>query len=77
MLLINRVAVPGSLPSISTLEDAILFGWSKGENYKVVRFQPGEARKTIAFLSFSKRYKQVIEPTHPCVIDLNEFPLRN
>ena len=53
MLLINRVTVPTSLPLILTLEDAILFGWSKGENYKAVRFKPGEARKTIAFLSFS------------------------
>lgn len=53
LLLIDKVVVPGSLPLIPTLEDAITFGWSNGENYKAVRFRPGEARKTIAFLSFS------------------------
>lgn len=42
-----------SLPSIPNLKDAIELGRSRGENYKAIRFQPGEARTTIAFLSFS------------------------
>ncbi|KAF9477527.1 amp dependent CoA ligase [Pholiota conissans] len=39
-----------SLPNVN---GAVALGWNKGENYEAVRLQPGEARRTIAFLSFS------------------------
>ncbi|KAF8167711.1 amp dependent CoA ligase [Crassisporium funariophilum] len=39
--------------SLPTVEQLISFGSSKPENYAALRFKAGEAKKTIAFLSFS------------------------
>ncbi|KAF9566127.1 phenylacetyl-CoA ligase [Agrocybe pediades] len=36
-----------------TIDQLIAFGESKGENYSAIRLAPGEARRTVAFLSFS------------------------
>ncbi|KAF8973603.1 amp dependent CoA ligase [Flammula alnicola] len=53
LFILDSPSSSGSAPSFPTLEELIAFGWSQGENYKAIRFRPGEARTTIAFLSFS------------------------
>jgi len=39
--------------SVDSIEDLVLFGKSYVENFEAIRFKPGEARETLAFLSFS------------------------
>ncbi|PPQ67186.1 LOW QUALITY PROTEIN: hypothetical protein CVT25_005787 [Psilocybe cyanescens] len=42
-----------SSSEIPTIDHLVSFGASHGENYRAIRFEPGQASKTIAFLSFS------------------------
>lgn len=44
---------PSTGSDIPTIEELMVYGASKAENYKAIRFKQGEARTTIAFLSFS------------------------
>ena len=46
----SNVPLPCSAP---TLEELIIFGSSKPENFKPLRLKAGEAKTTLAFLSFS------------------------
>ncbi|KAH9486564.1 4-coumarate--CoA ligase-like 1 [Psilocybe cubensis] len=44
---------PSEKPEIPTIDELVTFGASRGENYRAIRLKPGEASRTIAFLSFS------------------------
>lgn len=54
----DRIVLFNTAPSAkqhahSTLDQLIELGSSRGENYKAITFKQGEARTTVAFLSFS------------------------
>ena len=52
LIVLDSSTVPNEHP-FPTIGQLIQFGASKGENYKAISFKPGEAKATIAFLSFS------------------------
>ncbi|TFK77290.1 phenylacetyl-CoA ligase [Pluteus cervinus] len=51
VIVVNRDG--GPLSGVHTLEDLVVFGKSQSTSYKERRFVPGEAKKKLAFLSFS------------------------